>query len=260
MIDIIQDRFSDLEKQHNVEILYACEAGSRAWGFESPDSDYDIRFIYRHPEEWYLSLSERRDVIERMDRGPNREHLDLVGWDIRKTLRLLKKSNASLLEWLQSPIVYRTPDWSNIGPSPHNLGNLYYSPRRAAYSYYHMARGNFREYLKGDRVRLKKYLYVLRPLLAARHIRRGDGFPPVNFEQLLEIEKTNGLDPLVEFQIRALLYWKKKTPESGEGSQRPILNSWIESELKKNPDNLEYLPDFKHDAEELDILFRRMIK
>jgi predicted nucleotidyltransferase len=91
-----------LEAQHGIRILCACESGSRAWGFPSPDSDYDVRFIYVHALDWYLGLDEGPDTLN----FPVDDELDLAGWELRKTLRLLRSSNAALFEWLQSPIVY----------------------------------------------------------------------------------------------------------------------------------------------------------
>ena len=91
-----------IEAQNNVKILYACESGSRAWGFPSPDSDYDVRYLYIRPVESYLKLFSERDVIE----GPIDEVKDFVGWDLQKALKLLMKGNAPLIEWVRSPIVY----------------------------------------------------------------------------------------------------------------------------------------------------------
>lgn len=129
----------DLERTEALRILYACEAGSRAWGFESADSDCDVRFVYARPVEWYLSIDDRRDVIER----PLQGLLDVRGWDLRKALRLYRKSNPPLLEWLGSPIVYR-----EAGPLAARLRELlprYYSSRASFRHYLHMAQGNFRE-------------------------------------------------------------------------------------------------------------------
>lgn len=94
-----------LEKEKDIKILLACETGSRAWGFPSPDSDFDIRIIYAHKKDWYLSLFEKKDSIERMFENND---LDITGWDLRKSLRLLRKSNAPLLERIQSPITYKS--------------------------------------------------------------------------------------------------------------------------------------------------------
>jgi len=103
MEEVIQEHIRDIEKERHVRILYACESGSRAWGFASPDSDYDVRFIYVQPVNHYLSIRERKDVIEL----PVNQLLDINGWDIRKALQLFLKSNGPLYEWLQSPIVYK---------------------------------------------------------------------------------------------------------------------------------------------------------
>ena len=92
-----------LEKEKGIQILLACETGSRAWGFPSPDSDFDVRIIYKHPTDWYLSLTEEKDTLECF--YENRD-IDISGWDVRKCLRLLWKSNASMLERIQSPMVY----------------------------------------------------------------------------------------------------------------------------------------------------------
>src|SRR5690349_14763485 len=101
ILPLVREHLNKIENEFRVRILYACESGSRAWGFPSPDSDFDVRFIYVHDRDWYLSLSEDRDTIEKNLPGD----LDIGGWDIRKTLRLISKSNVIPLEWLQSPIV-----------------------------------------------------------------------------------------------------------------------------------------------------------
>ena len=107
MRQIILRELANLEKEHQVKILFACESGSRAWGFPSQDSDYDVRFIYLHPQDWYLSIEveRKRDVIEL----PISDDLDITGWDLRKALQLFKKTNPPLLEWLGSPIIYAEP-------------------------------------------------------------------------------------------------------------------------------------------------------
>lgn len=106
MLQLIQDKLRSTEQENNVQILHAVESGSRAWGFASPDSDYDIRFIYKNNPDWYLSLWEKPDVIEFM----TDQDLDGSGWDLAKALKLLAKSNAPLIEWLYSPVCYSTDD------------------------------------------------------------------------------------------------------------------------------------------------------
>jgi uncharacterized protein len=160
----IKQTLQKLEQNEEVVVLLAVESGSRAWGFPSADSDYDVRFIYIHRPEWYLSidLENRRDVIEQ----PLKDAIDLSGWDIRKSLNLFQKSNPPLLEWLQCPIVHR--ERFSFAAALRALLPEFCSPKSAFYHYLHMARGNIREYLRGDTVWRKKYFYVLRPLLAMR--------------------------------------------------------------------------------------------
>ena len=164
MKEIIVSKLNAIEYKSNVRILYACESGSRAWGFASPDSDYDVRFIYVHPREHYLSVDEQRDVIEL----PINDLLDINGWELRKALRLFKKSNGPLYEWLQSPVVY---DQNNeFIDDLKNLMPHYFSPRANMHHYLSMAKTVFESDLAGGEVRLKKYFYALRPILACRWI------------------------------------------------------------------------------------------
>ena len=174
-IDEIKRRLAALEKSEDAAILLCVESGSRAWGFESSDSDYDVRFIYVRRPEAYLSidLESHRDVIER----PIVDEIDLSGWDIRKALKLFQKSNPPLLEWLQSPLIYVERD--SFAGRLRALLPDYYSPRNCFHHYFHMARGNVREYLRGETVWRKKYFYVLRPLLALRWLELGLGPVPM---------------------------------------------------------------------------------
>lgn len=144
--DVIRARLLEIEAWSEVRVLFACESGSRAWGFPSKDSDYDVRFLYLHPIDWYLSIEERRDVIEL----PIDEQLDINGWDLRKALKLFRKSNLLLYEWLGSPIVYTEP--FSTAARLRELAGVYYSPAACIYHYLHMAQENYREYLKGEQV------------------------------------------------------------------------------------------------------------
>ena len=175
MKDKIVENLQKIETQDDVVIFYACESGSRAWGFPSKDSDYDVRFLYVHPVDWYLSIAEKRDVIER----PLTDQLDINGWDLRKALELFRKSNPPLLEWLDSPSIYQ--EKFTVAAQMRELAKTYYSPSACIYHYLHMAQGNVREYLKGDRVWVKKYFYVLRPILAIKWIEQGYGVAPTSF-------------------------------------------------------------------------------
>jgi predicted nucleotidyltransferase len=213
-----------VERAHSVRVLLAVESGSRAWGFASRDSDYDVRFIYAHEPAWYLALDERRDVIE----APISDGLDLSGWDVRKALKLLRNSNPSLHEWIKSPIVYRAD--AVFALLFGLLASEFHNEERSFRHYLSMARENHRAYLRGERVRLKKYLYVLRPLLACRWIERGLGAVPMRFDTLV--------DALVEdiglrFHIAVLVARKRAGEELDEAQHIPPLDAFIEAELAR---------------------------
>jgi uncharacterized protein len=219
-------RMHNAEKEHGIRILLAVESGSRAWGFESPNSDFDARFIYIHPRDWYLSvgLEEQRDVIE----YPIVDDIDLNGWDLRKALRLFWKSNPAFVEWIQSPIVYMQN--GGFAELARNLLPDVYSCESGVHHYRSMAKTNFRGYLKADLVPLKKYFYVLRPLLAVRWLERYGTAAPIEFHKMLHLIEDN--PPLVA-DIMALLERKRKTPELGLDLPVPSINAFVEAELER---------------------------
>ena len=211
-----------LEQRHQMKVLFACESGSRGWGFASPDSDYDVRFIYVNRLPWYLTVEPGRDVIEQPISG----ELDINGWDLRKTLQLLRESNPTLLEWLRSPIVYQQEtEWV---ARLRGLAEEGFSPVRGYHHYVSMAKKNLREHLYGERVRYKKYLYVLRPLLAARWIREGRGVPPMRFAELAGQTLTNRS---VLNEVNALLEVKMRAGESATSPRWVGIHDFIEAEL-----------------------------
>ena len=220
----IKAGLAEIEAQENVRMVYACESGSRAWGFPSSDSDYDVRFIYLHPLEWYLSIEKRRDVIERPITGV----LDVNGWALPKALQLFRKSNPPLLEWLNSPIVYR--EKYSVASKLRNLLAVYYSPRACAYHYLQMARGNFKEYLKGDQVWVKKYFYVLRPVLAVNWIEQELGVVPTEFGSLVDRIITS---PGLKADIDRLVEAKRRGEELDQGPTIPAISEFIETELHR---------------------------
>lgn len=224
--DRIMAELSDIETSEDAKILYACESGSRAWGFASEDSDYDVRFIYLRPPEWYLSvdLEARRDVIER----PIDDVLDVSGWDLRKALMLMRKSNPPLVEWLGSPIIY-LEEYSAAGRM-RELLKTYYQPVASGYHYLHMAQGNYRQYLKGDVVWRKKYFYVLRPLLAIQWIEAGLGVVPTEFGVL--VDRIVGTGPL-RSAIDDLVEEKARGGELDRGPRVPAISDFIDVELER---------------------------
>ena len=232
-------------------MLYACESGSRAWGFPSADSDYDVRFIYLRQVEAYLSIQKRRDVIEVAADGM----LDINGWDLQKALLLLRKSNPPLLEWLWSPIIYL--EEYSIAAQMRDLAARYYSSTASVYHYLHMARGNYREYLKGDRVWLKKYFYVLRPILAVKWTLQGKGLVPTEFDKLVDGLVT---DPVLRREIAALVRKKRRGEELDDGPRIAPINEFIEQELA-HFDNV-HIDHGKHFApiDDLDAIFFSALK
>jgi uncharacterized protein len=220
----IMARLADIEITHNVRVLFACESGSRGWGFASPDSDYDVRFLYVHPLPWYLSVTEQRDVIEQ----PVSAVFDVSGWDLKKALALLRGGNATLIEWLDSPVVYRA-DQSFLAAMRAAAGAVH-RPERSFHHYLHMARKNHREHLQGDTIKLKKYLYVLRPVLAAKWIEQGRGTAPMVFEKLVDALID---DAALKHAIATLLAFKRQAPESETGAPIPEIQEFLERELPR---------------------------
>jgi uncharacterized protein len=250
MRENIIDHLHTIEAQEIVIIFYACESGSRAWGFPSADSDYDVRFLYLHPVQWYLSIVEKRDVIER----PLNDQLDMNGWDLKKALVLFRKSNPPLLEWLDSPIVYQ--EKFKVASQMRELAKTYYSPTACIFHYLHMAQGNFREYLKGERVWIKKYFYVLRPILAIKWIEQGYGVAPTAFGTLLEQMIPSG--PLKD-EINKLIEQKSMGAELDYADRIPVISEFIESELARLEENQKEYVNNPAPTEILDELFRQAL-
>ena len=235
MTDRIIAKLNEIETTEHVRILRAVESGSRAWGFASPDSDYDVRFIYVRDIQHYLKLEKTRDVIEwQLD-----EVLDINGWDLQKALRLLHSSNPTLFEWSNSPIVYKTTDeWATVRREINN----YFLAKSGLYHYLSTATGNYREYLKGETVKLKKYFYVIRPILACKWILDKKSPPPMLFSELVAAELEPEMRPIIE----RLLEQKSVTPEMGEGKRIDELNEYIDKNILHLKEIIDALPSEEH--------------
>lgn len=192
MANSIQNQITEalraIEQEHQVRILMAVESGSRAWGFASPDSDYDVRFVYVHQPDWYFGVNERRDVIENM--LPN--DLDMSGWELRKTLRLMSKCNCALNEWIGSPVRYF--DEPAFKAALEQTAPRYFNPIAALHHYRASASSALTGHLQGNQISIKKLFYVLRPLLACLWIANTRTQPPTAFADLLAPEWSNELD------------------------------------------------------------------
>jgi predicted nucleotidyltransferase len=222
----VTDRIDRLESEHDVTALYVCESGSRAWDFPSTDSDYDVRVLYAHPRDWYLSIDLERcdDTID----PPIADEIDVHGWDLRKALGLFQSTNPTLLEWLRSPLVYRESAavmrrWRALIPD-------YYTPGAIGPAYRGMAQSVAEQNLTGETVSHKAYLYVLRALLAVRWIEQEQNPPPVVFMRLVEatVERAD-----IREAVDALVARKRTGQEQESGPRLPTLHDFIEAELDR---------------------------
>jgi len=248
---LILQQLACIEREHQVTILFACESGSRGWGFASPDSDYDVRFVYLHRLPWYLTVHGGRDVIEQPISG----ELDINGWELRKASGLMHNSNPVLLEWLRSPIIYRQhAPWAQ---RLHTLAQQHFSCLRGWHHYVSMAKKNLRAHLSGEQVRHKKYFYTLRPLLAARWIREYRSVPPMRFAELVSALVT---DQALLDEINTLLRVKMGAGETATSaaSRWERIHAFIERELalalEWNPE-----PETRMDSRLLDDYLREAV-
>ena len=247
MKEIIKSKLKEIEEKENVTIICAVESGSRAWGFASEDSDYDVRFIYKRPLEDYMCINEKRDVIEwQLD-----DVYDINGWDIKKALQLLYKSNPTVFEWCHSPIIYLAHDDFKVLKS---LLPQYFSKKKILKHYLSMAKRTYKEYLLDDQVKMKKYFYALRPIFAAKWIIERNEFPPIEFEQLLALCP----DELLE-KIKKMVDIKKTLNETDLYHKDEILNQYIEKCIDEYDDYADHLNHDLYDIELLNDAFKKMI-
>ena len=222
----LERRLEALAAEEGVRLLLAVESGSRAWGFPSPDSDYDVRFVYVRDRDTYLSLTQARDVIEQ----PIVDEIDLNGWDLRKALKLLLKSNAVVSEWMESPIRYRAAD-----PMIDDLAALAdccFNPQGYALHYASLGRKSAEKWLGEDGdVPVKRYFYSLRPALAIRALRRDPNRrPPMNMAALVE---SGDVPHELRTPIEDLVALKVQTKEAGNAARMPALDQFIAAELDR---------------------------
>ncbi len=248
----IKDKLKDIEQQHNVKVLYACETGSRAWGFPSPDSDYDVRIIYMHEMDWYLSLSDKKDTIEFMSEDGE---LDVTGWDIKKCLKLMWKSNGALLERVQSPVIYR--EEKNIAWVLKEYADRCFAPIATMHHYLGMAKNSFEDIDGKDEIKLKKLFYALRATLACKWILEKDSVPPIVFMTMVN---ELSFDQKLKDKIVALIELKSVKNESYVHPAEKDLNTFIIAELAVAKDKFESLSGRKEREVDLDSLFKQIVK
>ena len=240
-----------IEEKEGVRVIYACESGSRGWGFESLDSDYDVRFIYIHPLDWYLSIDDQKDVIE----TPIDDNLDINGWDIRKALVLLRKSNSVILEWLASPLRYykSEPDFALLT----DLSQKSFMPGSSCRHYLGMAKGSLATCQGAGRVKIKSYLYAARPMLCCRWIVRFKKQAPMLIDDLMSEflpDPNNELRQYIDYIVRL----KKEGSEEVLVDRSPLLEHYLHSQLAElenlMPENPPKLP-----GEEFNKVFRTIL-
>lgn len=246
---LIQIKLKEIEEKENVKVLYAVESGSRAWGFASPDSDYDVRFVYVRSGDYYLGLQAKKDFID----WELNETLDINGWDITKALQHFHKSNAVLFEWANSPIVYlEAPEWKQIKEKTED----YFSCKSAMYHYYGTANKNYYAYLTEEMVRYKKYFYVLRPILACKWIEKRKCAPPVLFRDLTDAVLEENMKPIVD----NLVEMKTRMAEAEKGERIEKLNHYILENLVYYKQQAERMKDDrKADWEGLNQVFIQLV-
>lgn len=249
MREKILSKLTEIEEKENVKILYCAEAGSRATGLSSEDSDYDVRFIYKRRLTDYLKLETVRDVIEwQCD-----DTLDISGWDIKKALTLGYRSNPSLFEWMSSPIVYKeAEEWKSVRDAL--MG--YFSPLHTAMHYFSMAKSNYDGTFGRENLKFKKYFYMLRPLLSAEWVTSRRELPPLVFGELVEALPEGE----VKSTVRELVTAKRNGSKKTEGKPIAILNQYVEDGLVRLDAAIRSLPEEeRRDIKPLDDVFLSLL-
>jgi uncharacterized protein len=222
----IPETLRALERQHRCAIVLAIESGSRAWGFESADSDYDVRFIYLRQPDWYLSVLARRDVLDAQEGD-----FDAVGWDFRKALLLARHSHPTLQEWLQSPVVYHSVVYHSDPITVEALRAVavqFFVPETGVYHYLGWAGRIRNRYLAADAVAYKRYLYVMRPLLCAMWLIEHRSPPPMDILHVLDGVRVS---PTVAGALHSLIASKRASRELGSGPPDPVIDDFVTEQL-----------------------------
>ena len=231
---LVPEKLKEIERNHNIKILFAAESGSRSWQVSAPDSDFDVRFIYvRHPKD-YLRLDKVRDVLE----FPISDGWDMSGWDLNKTLQLLYKSNPRLFEWFRSPIIYTDMAFADRFQP---VMQHYFSIKNTLHHYLHTAIHQKDHFLQADMIKLKKYLYTLHPLMAAKWVLEKGTPPPVVFRELMAAE----LPEYMKEQTENLLHQKVTMPEMSMIQHIPAFDQYINQAIECLSKQAAQLPDEK---------------
>lgn len=247
---------SKIEKEHNVSVIFACEASSRAWGFPSYDSDYDVRFVYIHNTNYYLSLDidsthkkDKVDIIRSVE-----GNIDLEGWDIKKFLTLLWASNPSTIDWVKSPIFYK--NIKSFRLRAQRIINMKFIPERNMYKHIHISSDNINRYIKGDVIKIKKYFYILKSLLTIQWMESIKECPPVELPKLLTLLSPNHQVGRI---IKDLISIKLNSPGDTEICRIAALDNYINEELVRIKNTNIPRPKENFDSSMADKLFIDML-
>ena len=249
MKTIILNKLTEIEKKNNIKIVFACESGSRAWGFPSPDSDYDVRFIYVRPLNYYLSVAERDDQLG----FAINDELDISGWDLRKVLQLMRKSNTTVFEWLQSPIIYKED--ANFRNDLWNLCSNYFSQRANIYHYLGITKGAYDTIENESEINIKKLFYVLRPLLSAKWNLEKNTIAPMSIEPLMSILPNHLLEIATE-----LIKIKSTAAEGFIIKINEELKGYIDEEFNQISNVAKEITKYTFELNKLDDFFLKTIK
>lgn len=244
MTNTILAKLAEIEAQYAVKILFACESGSRGWEFASPDSDYDVRFIFVQQKDFYLSIEDPKDQLS----FAITDELDIYGWDIRKVLQLIRKSNTTPFEWLQSPIIYK-----EVPGFRENLWTLcqdYLSQRANIHHYLGIAKGAIDTLTEANEIKIKKLFYVLRPLLAAKWCLEKNSIAPTRIAPLMTLLPND-----LQIEVQQLIEMKASAAEGFIIQLSDSLKSYIKEEMEKCNELSKDLPKSHFGIEALNRFF-----
>ncbi len=248
----IMQQLNDTENAHNVRIPLAIESGSRAWGFAGTDSDYDCRFVYVNEPDWYMSILERRDVIEYDTDGV----FDVNGWDLKKFIRNIVKSNAVMFEWLSSNEVYIRNE--AVVAELMSVATAFFNPIACSHHYLSMAKKKYAEICEDGDAKLKKYFYVLRPLANLGYIAKYNAMPFMEYPRTLE---AIDVPEDIRGAITDLLALKLVSDESLTIEPHETFLAYFRGEIEKHETNAVTLSfDKRRDYGLADEVFRRVIR
>ena len=247
MRDVIVAWMAQLEREYDIRIIYACENGSRNWGMESPDSDWDVRFVFkRSPYHYLTSLSTKNQVIIRKEES-GAAVLECQGWDIYKVRTMMAKSNPVLIEWMTSDIIYK-----DIGGA--FLRQLYetattrYNPLALAYHYRSMGKNNYYKYIdRGNDVCYKRYLYAFRGLFNAMWVVFNKSLPPAHFEDAVKL--SDFLPAKIKVTAQFLIDNKRKMFDKTPISRIDFFDKYLHEqfELFEIPHDINHRVEFTRD-------------